>query len=58
MKKLFYSILAVPALVALMSGVSYADGPPLNLPEPSTWLLLATGVAGLAAYRRFRNRDK
>lgn len=58
MKKLLYAILATPAVIALTSAVSYADAPPPAVPEPATWLLLGTGAAGLAAYKRFKNRKK
>jgi len=58
MKKVLYSIFAVPAFIVFTSVLSYADAPPPPVPEPATWLLIGTGMAGMAAYKRFKNRNK
>jgi hypothetical protein len=48
-----FVILTPPSGVTLSSaaGTDYST-PPVTTPEPSTWLLLGSGLAGLAAWRR------
>lgn len=57
MKKLLYSILALPVLIASSSALCYA-AVPIEVPEPTTGLLVLMGVAGITAYKRFRNGGK
>ena len=59
MKKTLLSTLLVLAIVLLGFGVSYARGlTPTAVPEPATWLLLGTGVAGIAVAGVIKKRKK
>lgn len=50
-------------VLAILSAIIAVNTDPANavpvndvVPEPSTWILLGTGVAGLAAWRWYRSR--
>lgn len=49
-------IIAGIAGIVLFSSPALALQPPIQVPEPSTWGLLAIGVAGVVIARRLRNR--
>jgi hypothetical protein len=53
MNKALVSILAVAALVAVISVPAFA-GATVQVPEPATLLLVATGIGAVAIVRRLR----
>ena len=58
MKKAFLGVIASASILLLGSAFAYAQVQPPSVPEPSTWLLLGTGAAGLLVYRGIKNRKK
>jgi hypothetical protein len=59
MKRSILAIFSFLAVTFLAFGLSNARGGfPLEVPEPSTLVLLGAGVAGLTVYRLIRKRKK
>jgi hypothetical protein len=54
MKRIIVTVLSTMALVLFAAGSSFASAPITHVPEPSSLMLLGTGVAGIWVFRKLR----
>ncbi|MBN2255944.1 MAG: PEP-CTERM sorting domain-containing protein [Deltaproteobacteria bacterium] len=54
MKCIYY--VSACSLALLLPSVSFADGGPITIPEPSTILLLGVAIIGVAAFLFWKTR--